>query len=391
MKILFSASTYPHPGYPFSAFISVLCEELTRQGHEVTVIAPQSIISYLIKGTKLLPLEITYNVTTEHGMKDIKVYRPYSYTFGHGRFLRLTWWANQRAFSRIVKKRNICFDIIYAHFWNNGYNALTIEREKGKPLFVATGEDCIIANKILTVSKINDICNNTRGVICVSTKNKIESITKGLTTEKKCIVLPNAIDPQLFYKKDKQKCRTKLGFPADAFIVAYSGRFAVRKGVNRVSSAITLLNDNNIKSIFIGSNYGNEIVQPECNGILFKGKLKHEDMVDYLNSADVFVLPSLAEGCSNSIIEAMACGLPIISSDLPFNHDILNENNAILVDPNNVEQIADTINLLKNNEVLRIKLAEGALASAKELTIGKRAARIVAFIKEILKGEIKDV
>jgi glycosyltransferase involved in cell wall biosynthesis len=99
----------------------------------------------------------------------------------------------------------------------------------------------------------------------------------------------------------------------------------------------------------------------------------------------------LAEGCSNSIIEAMACGLPIISSDLPFNHDILNENNAILVDPNNVEQIADTINLLKNNEVLRIKLAEGALASAKELTIGKRAARIVAFIKEILKGEIKDV
>lgn len=382
MKILFSASTYPHPGYPFSAFISVLCEELTRQGHEVIVIAPQSRLSIFLKGTKPMPLETEYYVTTEHGTKKIKVYRPYSYTLGHGKFLRLTWWANQKAFCRTVKNKKISFDIIYAHFWNNGYNTLPIIQRSDKPLFVATGEDRIIMDEVLSIRKINEINNNTRGVVCVSTKNKNESIKKGLTTDNKCIVLPNAINPQLFYKKDKSECRTRLGFPNDAFIVVYSGRFAVRKGVNRVSSAISLLNNKNIKSIFIGANYGNETVQPDCDGILFKGKLNHEDMVDYLNSADVFVLPSLAEGCSNSVIEAMACGLPIISSDLPFNYDVLNEENAILVDPMNVEEIASAIKKIKENKDLRKLMSDASLRKASELTIENRVKRILEFINQ---------
>ena len=94
-------------------------------------------------------------------------------------------------------------------------------------------------------------------------------------------------------------------------------------------------------------------MQPDCEGILFKGKLPHEEIPLYLNTADVFVLPSLAEGCSNSIVEAMACGLPVISSDLSFNYDILNADNSILVNPNDVGEISAAIKKLMDEGYIK--------------------------------------
>ena len=133
----------------------------------------------------------------------------------------------------------------------------------------------------------------------------------------------------------------------------------------------------NLKTIFIGS--GKEI--PNCNGILFCGFLAHAEIVDYLNCADVFVLPTLAEGSSNAIAEAIACGLPVISSDRPFNYDILNKTNSILIDPMNIEAIAEAIRNFKNDDVLRTKLTKGAENSSKEISLKVRAQKILKMIE----------
>ena len=74
----------------------------------------------------------------------------------------------------------------------------------------------------------------------------------------------------------------------------------------------------------------------------------------------MFCLPTLNEGCSNAIVEAIACGLPIISSNLPFNDDILDSSNALLVNPESVDDIASAIKQLMDNSDLRQKLAEGS-------------------------------
>jgi glycosyltransferase involved in cell wall biosynthesis len=107
--------------------------------------------------------------------------------------------------------------------------------------------------------------------------------------------------------------------------------------------------------------------------------------VTYLNAADVFVLPTLGEGCCNAIVEAMACGLPIISSDRPFNYDILNADNSIMVEPENIEAIAAAIHSLYIDSCKRQRLSEGSLLISNNLKLENRARRICEFIYEHLR------
>ena len=382
MRILFSANAFPHESNQFAAFIKVICEEFIRQGHEVTVIAPQSVSRVLLHSDKILPYSTKYEVNTEMGVGYIKVIRPYSFSTGYGRLLKYTYKFNKLAFERVAKRLVNEFDIIYAHFWTSAYNAVDIAIKYKIPLYVTTGEDQIQIGKVLLNEEVNKLRQSIHGVICVSTKNKDESFRLGLTDLRNSIVIPNAISQNEFFLKDKLECRRNLGFPEDTFIVSYCGRFIERKGVKRVSDAIKILNDPKVKSIFIGQNVQNQKVQPDCEGILYKGPLPHNQIVNYLNAADVFVLPTLAEGCSNSIIEAMACGLPIISSDLPFNYDILNEDNAILVDPMNVEEIASAIKRIKDDKDLYKRMSNASLQKASEMTIEKRVNKILEFINQ---------
>src|SRR5690606_11951590 len=134
------------------------------------------------------------------------------------------------------------------------------------------------------------------------------------------------------------------------------GRFVEVKGANRLSNAIEMVGSDKISSIFIGKGD----LKPTCEGILYQGTLQYNKIPEYLSAADIFVLPTLAEGCCNAIIEAMACGLPIVSSNRPFNDDILNSTCSIRINPNKEDEIASAIQTLYENKDLRNKLSKGS-------------------------------
>ena len=210
----------------------------------------------------------------------------------------------------------------------------------------------------------------------MSSKNKQECIDANLADDFNCEVIPNAIDNKLFTVGDKNKARQELGISSEDFVVVFVGQFTIRKGTLRLDNALKSLADNSIKAIFIGT--GNE--NPTYEGIVFKGRVPHDDLPKYLQASDIFVLPTLNEGCCNAIIEAMACGLPIISSDLAFNYDVLNPKNSILLDPNDISSITDAIRRLKDDNVMRTALSKESLVVARNLTLDKRADRILHFI-----------
>lgn len=379
MHICVISPGYPYVRHPQYPFVAQLCCALADAGHRITVIAPQSITKSIVRRVPSAP---SFRVETTKAGNNISIYSPRYISVGnlpyvgnrinHNRFSA----AVDRAFRNLPQRPDIC----YGHFWHTAYAAYPSALRYEIPLFVASGEAEIELHTYCSRKKLRPFVDYVRGVICVSTKNRQESIEAGLTTDDKCAVIPNAIDGGLFFPKDKEVARRSLGFSSSDFIIAFVGGFIHRKGSLRIAEAITMLNDPQIKSIFIGSTQDNDRCEPHCEGILFKGKLPHDRIPDYLNCADVFVMPTLHEGCCNAIIEAMACGLPVISSDRSFNYDILDSSCAILIDPMDVRSIMDAIRLLKTDPEKRRQLRENALRRASELTIGSRAERIVRFI-----------
>lgn len=367
-NICFITDDYPYKGYPINTFVKNIVDALADNGNNCIVIAPFSIS----RNKKLHKrLEI---YTTSKG-KTVKVYRPNIFTFSNYNILgfKPTNFLFNKAVCKALNNLEEKPDIIYGHFWRNALTAYRYAQKNNIPLFVATGESVINLNN--KNGKLNNFANYVTGVICVSTKNKDESIEKGLTIPEKCTVIPNATNPSVFYKMDKQDCRRKLGIDAEKFISITVGSFIHRKGVLRVSSAINKISDD-VYSIFIG--HGPDV--PNCKNILFCGKVDNKELPIYLNAADVFVLPTLHEGCCNAILEAMACGLPIISSNLSFNWDILDETNSIMINPNDVDEIAQAIKKLKDYTQLRDSLSKGAIETASKHTLHNRAIRIEDFI-----------
>ena len=83
MRILFSAGFFPSEKHPFTSFIGDMAKAMVRNGHEVTVLAPQSITKNLIRGVDFLPEQERVLVETENGVrKSITVYRPKVFTLG---------------------------------------------------------------------------------------------------------------------------------------------------------------------------------------------------------------------------------------------------------------------------------------------------------------------
>ena len=346
-KIALIADDYPSEGNQSFVFVEQLVNAVVDLGVNVSVIAPQSITRNVIRRIKPSP-KISTRITNK-GNK-YTLYRPYFISTGnHLKFVKkIIYRIRDNAILSIIKKENI--DAIYCHFWHNALPVYKFAAKNNIALFVACGEgDDALENldKNLSNEEHKNLHDAMTGVISVSSENKRKSIAFNLIDEEDIEVYPNCVNTDIFIPTNSSEFKKKLGIEEDDFTIAFVGGFIHRKGSKRLSDAITSLNDKHIKSIFIGKPFANDCAEPNCDGIVFKGVVEHDDIPQYLNCADVFVLPTLKEGCCNAIVEALATCKPVISSNGSFNDDILNDKNSIRINPMSVEEIANAIKTLK--------------------------------------------
>ena len=380
--ICFILDWYPTETNHGCVFAKHLICAIADQGYECVVIAPRIICKDAFRKENKVPY---HRIEMTEDKSKIHVYTPFYLHLSSQKYMmKFSMNHHYWAVMRTIWRHHIHPSVVYGHFiYQCGLTAARVGEKLGIPSYCACGESSLRLGKGkkpyetgLVNCRWADILSKLSGIVCVSGNNKRLLIENGFVTEATRIkVFPNGVDVRKFYPMDKKKCRQQLGFPEDVFIVAYTGAFTVNKGADRLNKALKDCKDT--YSIFLGQ--GPEI--PDCDGILFSGRVPNSDVAVYLNAADVFVLPTKGEGCCNAIVEALACGLPVISSDLPFNDDILNEKNSLRIDVEDIKQIKDSINRLKNDIDFRIQLANGAREAGYQLDINKRSCKILEFMR----------
>ena len=103
------------------------------------------------------------------------------------------------------------------------------------------------------------------------------------------------------------------------------------------------------------------------NVLIMEGSY-HTEIPKYVSAADIFVLPSLSEGFPLAVLEALACGVPVIATCVGNITDVLkNKYNSLIVQPGDAEGLAEAINTLLSEDDLRKKISENGLKTIKSI------------------------
>ena len=374
MRILVVSVGYPsEQNSARLVFLQRLVNKFVDLGNECTVIAP---VRRFRPESQCNRKELQ---KTDSG-KQVPVYFPqywagwidkkFSYDLIHDATVR----GYIGAVERIVKENDVKFDCVYAHFTGLAAQcAARIAKKFGTPAFAAAGESRFTSlagyNRPGTVAALNQLS----GIVSVSSYNKKTLLDAGVLDDKRIVVLPNGADESKFFPRDKRDARKTFGIPDDAFVVAFVGHFIERKGPLRLTAATE---GTDVKLIFAGK--GEQ--RPTGSNILYCDVVPPERTPIFLNAADVFALPTQNEGCCNAVVEALCSGIPVVSSDRPFNYDILDSTCALLIDPDDVGQLRDAILKLRNNPEIYNRLQEGAKQKGRSLSLEQRAISILSWM-----------
>ena len=169
--------------------------------------------------------------------------------------------------------------------------------------------------------------------------------------------------------------------------VIFVGRISKEKGINSLIKLSHIL-PKNIHLIIVGSGpLENEIKQIAIknSNVDFMGYLPKEEVIPLIRGSLALIQPSLVEGISSTLLEAMACQIPIIASNVGGNKELIKNNeNGFLIEPDSIDEINEKIILLSNDPQLVKQFGKKSSEIIKDFEWSNVGAKYLDLYKSLL-------
>jgi glycosyltransferase involved in cell wall biosynthesis len=248
-------------------------------------------------------------------------------------------------------------DIILSFFlYPDGYAALKIGKAISVPVVaVSLGSDINRIGDPISALHTRTVLREADFVVTVSDDLRRKAVAMGARTGK-VRAITNGCDLSVFHVRDRLWPRQKLGIDPKSKAVVYIGRLDQRKGLCELVEAATVLRPQwpELHVYMVGEGPDRTLIQSviEANNAAgFVHALpgcSFDEVATWMAAADVVTLPSYMEGCPNVILEALACGRPVVATNVGGIHEIMNDECGQLVPPGDPGALAKALESVLN-------------------------------------------
>ncbi|MFQ5779385.1 MAG: glycosyltransferase [Nitrospiria bacterium] len=262
-------------------------------------------------------------------------------------------------------------DVVHAQWIYTGLIALVVKMVRGIPFIVTlNGSDVLLSRKGRFACFVSLwILKKAALITTVSQHLRKWVVAQGIP-ENRVIFLRNGVDLRPNGRREKA---------SSPFRLIYVGSLIPGKGVRYLIEALSHIDqkEKEICLVVIGEGREKEQLQRRVDmyglggAVEFVGAQPPDQIPYWMSRSDCLVLPSLWEGTPNVVLEAMACGLPVVASDLPGIREVVNHGvHGLLAEPKDVAGLAQNLLKMIKNKELRLQMGRRGQKAIVEMGIG---------------------
>jgi len=302
-----------------------------------------------------------------------------------------------------MQREKLSYDLIHANFWMSGWVALEIKEILGIP-FAITFHALGYIRKLyqhddkfpaIRISVEKAIAKYADTIIAECPQDKQDLLNHYMAPEERIAIVPCGFSKKEFQPVSKSYSRKKLGLDQDEKIILQLGRMVARKGIDNVIRATSLLCKSNASTrlLLVGGDFENpdisdnaelnrlkSIVKSEGIGhaVTFTGRKDRNVLKYYYSAADVFVTTPWYEPFGITPLESMACGTPVIGSNVGgIKYSVEDGKTGFLVPPEDAALLADRIRNILSDDNMRQSMRIESIKRVNTMFTWQKVAMLI--------------